>query len=170
MSTCEDQVAQDLFLWFSARPNAKIISYHPPSSKSYPTDLLRIPRKVRGVRTRERYHIDLVVVEEVFLFLIEFKCKLSESVNDITKLREIEENYSLEELIQYIQRRTTVLSEEEKSQLGDVQYLILSLGFRDSDFPLHPSEFVLFSTTLIPPSIHIGPQVPPPLKTMFKLK
>jgi hypothetical protein len=123
---------------------------------------VRISRRVGGLPTRDRYHVDVVFVGGQFLFLIELKCRLSEGAADIIKLQDIKASYTLEELLNLIVRRATV-----PLDLSSVQHLVLGLGFEVFDRPSIPSEFIAFNTGTTPPGVVIGAAVPSPVVTLF---
>jgi hypothetical protein len=162
MPTCEDRVAEALFNWFKNRRKCQIISYHPPSSKAYRTDLVRIPKRANKVQTRERYHVDVVVTESEYLFLIELKCRLSESDDDIAKLYDIAHSYMLGELLELIKRRATI-----PIDLTKVRQLVLGLGFENFDQPNAPNDFITFCTKTSPPIVEVGKALPSSLSTLF---
>lgn len=162
LTTCEDRVVDALYRWLVDRQNCHILSFHPPSGKAYGTDLLRISKKSAGVRTRERFHVDLVFTEGSFLFLAELKCRLSECNDDIAKLREIRDTYELVELLDLICRRMTT-----GWQVKGIQTLVLCLGFEILDRQTLPGEFLTFCTDSHPPRVIAGQSVPVGAEELF---
>ena len=160
MPTCEDGVGERLYNWFADQPVFSIVSFHPPSGKAYATDIIRIPKVVNGKYTGERYHVDLIVASERVLYLIELKCRLSESNDDITKLREIVRSYGIVGLLNIINKRSTT-----GIDLSHINSLVIGLGFQHFDMPFAPSEFITFTCT--PDDIHIsiGVDFPPISRT-----
>lgn len=142
--TCETRVGNHLILWLQKQPEIAIISYHPTSAKAYQTELIRIPKlTVDGKRTKERYHIDLIFISRQTLWLVELKCKLSESLDDIAKLLEIQQRYTTEQLRSIILSRLTAV---EPEKLNTVSSLVLSLGVEIVDTPI-PENFKVFQVT-----------------------
>lgn len=147
MTTCEDRVGLFLYDHLAQNSNVTIISYHPPDGKAYATDLIRIPKKKNqsGIGARDRYHVDVIFVVSNFLVLVELKCSLNESEQDILKLREIRDTYSLQELISIITKRLTTASPD---LLENIEELVLALGYENSPDNLRlPSEFIGFKVT-----------------------
>lgn len=159
MESCEDRVAIALYEWLSQIPNTRVVSFHPPSGKAYDSDLLRIPKRVGRMRTRERYHVDVVFINCGVLFLIELKCRLSECDHDILKLREIRDSNGLKGILELIQKRST-----GDNCMKDITDLVLGLGFEIADSESIPPEFITFCTSTSPPTIRKGRSFPTNLK------
>lgn len=155
-------MAEALYAWFENRKSCQIVSFHPPSGKAYGSDLVRIPRRSGGDRTRERYHVDVVVAEGEFLLLLELKCRLSESDADVAKLRDIRESYAITELLELIRRRTTT-----SADLSGVRKLVLGLGYEVQDQVEVPEDFVTFCTSAPQPIIRAGTVVPADVREFF---
>lgn len=105
--TKEEEVSYFLRDWYAANKAVVIHSWHPPSGKTYEGALVRIPRIVDGIRTRERYHIDFIIQVGDILILQELKGSATETTADVAKLREIIQTYSLEQLIRVLRPRVT---------------------------------------------------------------
>ncbi len=84
--TAETRTYNRLHAALRARQGITLIGGHPPSAKSYDTDLIRIPNPSDP---SARWHVDLVFCSKETLYLCELKGALSESGDDITKLAEI---------------------------------------------------------------------------------
>jgi hypothetical protein len=137
VSKTQEQIAVEIFYAaIQAHPQVRLISWHPPDSKSYITNNLRIPI-VNESNLRRREHIDfIIVVQSTLLMLLEAKGSLSESVEDITKLRRIIDQYSLNDLVILFRRQGAIFKEVPTAiQLG----LIVS----SADTPI-PQGFVVF--------------------------
>lgn len=139
--TCETRVGAGLVSWLLQQPNTVILSYHPTSSKAYETELIRIPKLGSdGLRTRNRSHIDVVFVSNSTLWLTELKCKLSESDDDIAKLLEIRQDYTLLHLKRLISNRLTTFSPELLENVVDLR---LGLGVEVIDTTIR-GDFTVF--------------------------
>ncbi len=129
--SCETVVGEKLVAWLNYATEAQVLSFHPPSSKAYASDLIRIPKlNDDGSRSRDRNHIDVVFLTATKLWLVELKCKYSESGDDIQKLRDIKASYSNQELIQFIQNRLTV---PLKFNLANVNEVVAAIGVKTMD-------------------------------------
>lgn len=162
MPTCEDRVAELLYGWFENRKSCQIVSFHPPSGKAYSSDLVRISRRSRGNRTSDRYHVDVVVVEGEFLLLLELKCRLSEAGEDVAKLRDIRDSYTVTELLELIRRRTTT-----SADLSGVRRLVLGVGYEIQDQEEGPEDFLTFRASTTQPLIRAGNAVPADVRAFF---
>jgi hypothetical protein len=162
MPSCEDRVSDALYAWFSKKPALQIVSFHPPSGKAYGTDSIRIPKVLDGHRTRDRYHIDALVIGGSFLFLFEFKCRLSECDDDVAKLREINKCYRPDALVDLIRRRVTV-----DLDLSPVKHIIPGLGFEVKDRDTVPGDFLSFCTSETPPQILPGSTLDASISKLF---
>jgi hypothetical protein len=141
--TCETRVGNRLVNWLQLQPQFTVLSYHPTSAKAYQTELIRIPRlDANGTRTKERYHVDVIFLTSTALWLVELKCRTSESIFDIAKLREIRTRYTLPRLLSLIRSR---LTSAEPELLSTVQHLYIALGveFVDACVPDDVSVFVV---------------------------
>lgn len=121
-------------------PEIHLVSLHPPSGKSYDTDLIRFPVFRNGVRTRERSHVDVVFVWKETLFLIELKGNSSESLEDTAKLRELRDQIGIEELLQIIAKRYRALA---WNSLRPIKTLVLGLGVEKHEGPTAPDFVVI---------------------------
>ncbi len=101
MATLEDLAYDRLFNRLS-ECSAAILSAHPPSGKAYDAELIRIPAKQRHAG---RYHIDVIFILGRFLFLCELKGSSSESADDVSKLRDLTKDYTLDQLVSFISKR-----------------------------------------------------------------
>lgn len=144
VSSCETRVGEKLISFLSKQNTVDIISFHPPSSKSYQSDLIRIPKiNQDGSRSRDRYHIDVIFISQNRLWLVELKCKLSESNADIKKLRELISAYTFDELRGFIQSRITIFP---KNDLNKVDKIVLALGVEVVDEEIE-KDFVVIKVT-----------------------
>lgn len=142
--TCETRVGNRLVVWLQQQSGIRVLSYHPTSAKAYESELIRIPKlEADGTRTKERYHVDIISLSDKTLWLVELKCKLSESGDDIQKLREIQERYTLKQLCTLIGSRLTTVT---ASVLDDITSIELGLGVEVLDSPL-PLGFSIFTVT-----------------------
>jgi hypothetical protein len=167
MTTCEDRVGLVLYKYLAENKKATLISYHPPDGKAYATDLMRIPKKnkIAGSATRDRYHVDIIFIISNYLVLVELKCSLAESEHDISKLREIRDTYSLQELISIISRRLTT---SNPKILENINQLVLALGYENSSANIElPSEFICFKVIDGDVSIQYGDNIPLAIKTQI---
>ena len=138
--TCETLVGEKLVEWLT-KQNAQVLSFHPPSSKAYTSDLIRIPKLNRdGTRSRDRNHIDVVFLTENNVWLVELKCRYSESTDDINKLNEVKNSYSNSEIIELIKGRITV---PIKYDLDSVKNVVTAIGVKLMDKP-HNNEMPVF--------------------------
>jgi|ERR1041385_1716001 hypothetical protein len=141
MPTCEDNVGLRLKAALFQNPNTVVLSYHPPNGKAYETDLIRIPKRgLRKSAVRDRYHIDLIFIVGDSLVLVELKCNLSESSDDINKLREIKDTYPLEDLKRLIAARLTTVSTDVLDNINDI---VIALGVEIINSEV-PNDFVVF--------------------------
>ncbi len=164
MPTCEDNVGLRLKNSLFKNSDVVVLSYHPPNGKAYETDLIRIPKRgVRRTAIRDRYHIDLIFIVNDCLVLVELKCYLSESDDDIDKLREIRDTYALAELLSIIGARLTTVSDEV---LENVRRLVLALGVESINREI-PPEFVVFEAQETDLNIFYGDEVPEDIKTII---
>jgi hypothetical protein len=167
MTTCEDRVGLGLYKHLANDRNVTLISYHPPDGKAYATDLIRIPKKAKTVNatTRDRYHVDVIFTISNYLVLVELKCSLAESEQDIAKLREIRDTYTLQELISIISRRLTTA---DPQILENISELVLALGVENSSpNVVMPSEFICFNVISENVSIQYGSNVSLAIKNQF---
>lgn len=104
----------------------------------------------------------VVAIQNEHLLLIELKCALSESADDIQKLREIRDSYAVSELVELIQRRSTI-----GVDLSGVKGLVLGLGFENHDSDNAPDDFVTFCTATAPPVITVGTKLPADVQRLF---
>jgi hypothetical protein len=138
--TCETKVGDKIVEWLMKQPNVTILSYHPPSSKSYQGDLIRISKLTPDrIRTKNRYHVDIIFIKDDKLCLTELKCKLSESKADIEKLKEIERSYTLDALMEIISSRSS-----NNAILSTMKKLVKIIGVKQVDSEL-PDDFVVMS-------------------------
>lgn len=129
--SCETVVGEKLVDWLKAHTEAQILSFHPPSSKAYASDLVRIPKlNADGTRSRSRNHVDVVFANSTELWLVELKCKYSESSDDISKLNELKASYTDTGLINLIANRITV---PMKYDLRSIKKVIPAIGVRTID-------------------------------------
>ena len=165
MPTCEDNVGLRLKNHLFQNPNTTVLSYHPPNGKAYETDLIRIPKRgVRETAVRDRYHIDLIFVANDCLVLVELKCHLSESGDDIEKLREIRNTYTLPDLLRIIGARLTTTPVE---LLHNIRHLVLALGVETIDREI-PQDFVVFEAQETKLTLFYGNVIPDNIKTELK--
>jgi hypothetical protein len=117
----ETKIGEQLVGWLNTKTDAQILSFHPPSSKAYASDLIRIPKlNADGSRSRSRNHVDVVFITAHELWLVELKGKYSESADDILKLAEIKSSYSDKELITFISNRVTVPLTYDLNHINEV--------------------------------------------------
>ena len=129
----QERIVFDTIVDFiNANSNFSLISAHPPNGKSYFTDLVRIPTPTQNRTSARRAHIDLIFCSETYLYLCELKGSSSESEEDIEKLREIKEHYSLPKLKQFISSRFT----SQSPVLESCQDLALTIGCASINSPL----------------------------------
>lgn len=141
MSTCEDNVGLRLKALLFGNGNTIVLSYHPPNGKAYETDLIRIPKRgIRNEAIRDRYHIDLIYIVGDCLILAELKCHLSESGDDIVKLREIRDTYPLPDLLRLISARLTTVPADV---VNKVRRLVLALGVESVNAQI-PPDFAVY--------------------------
>lgn len=133
MSTPEDKVYERIRC-FLDKGNANVISGHPPSSKAYDTDLVRLPAPGRHAG---RYHIDIIFAINGLLVLTELKGKSSESFSDIEKLRDIIGSYSRAELVRLIRIRTN----RKDIDWSAIDKIIPAIGVEFCD-TIYPDDFV----------------------------
>jgi hypothetical protein len=153
MPTCEDNVGLRLKTLLFDSNNVIILSYHPPDGKAYETDLIRIPKRgIRDTAVRDRYHVDLIFIVGNCLVLVELKCHLSESGDDIVKLREIRETYSLPELTRLISARLTTVP---ANVVNKIERLVLALGVETINANI-PSEFAVYEAKESEITLHFG--------------
>jgi len=138
--TAEERVFDRLRKGLLRSEEIRVISLHPPSGKSYDTDLIRFPVIQDGVRTRKRAHVDAVFVWEWALFLVELKGKSSESADDTAKLRDLRDHIGLEELLRVIRRRQFG---DPQGSLGKIDTLVLGLGVGQHDITTESDFLVL---------------------------
>lgn len=122
--TKEDIVFNVIVDYITNNKNFSLLSAHPPSGKSYFTDLVRIPTPSQDRTGARRVHIDLIFCSEKFLYLCELKGSSDESKEDIEKLLSIQTHYSLPNLKQFILNRLTSPS----LYLESCQDLVLAIG------------------------------------------
>jgi hypothetical protein len=129
--SCETIVGEKLVDWIKTNTEAQILSFHPPSSKAYGSDLIRFPKlNSDGSRSRSRNHVDVVFITLSELWLVELKCKYSESSDDVAKLEELKGSYSDVELIKFISNRVTV---PLKHDLSKIHKVIIAIGVQKVD-------------------------------------
>ena len=117
----ETKIGEQLVEWLNTKTDAQVLSFHPPSSKAYASDLIRIPKlNSDGSRSRSRNHVDVIFITAHELWLVELKGRYSESADDISKLAEIKGSYSDKELIIFISNRVTVPLKYDLSQIDRV--------------------------------------------------
>ena len=118
--------------FINSNSNFSLISAHPPNGKSYFTDLVRIPTPTQNRTGARRAHIDLIFCSETFLYLCELKGSSSESEEDIEKLLNIKDHYSLPKLKRFISSRFT----RRSPFLESCQDLALTIGCGSINSPL----------------------------------
>ena len=137
--TKEDRVGDAMLKYLHNRSDIEIISFHPTSGKAYQTDTIRFKVQRNGTATSTRYHVDMILVVGDLLLLIEFKGTSAESTNDVTKLRDLRETYSLQEFIRIISRRLSL----SNSSIGQVTELVLAIGVEDHNAHV-PDDVAVF--------------------------
>lgn len=122
--TLEDKAFNGILRHIEASDRLSLLSAHPPSGKSYNSDLIRIPSPQQDRTASTRAHIDIIFCSKSFLYLCEVKGDALESDNDIKKLRAIVEMYGVEGLKRLIANRLT----HKDLNLRTVQKIIPAIG------------------------------------------
>ncbi|WP_223907951.1 hypothetical protein [Geobacter sp. AOG1] len=105
--TQEDIAFDGIIKYITSDPKLHLISAHPPSGKSYTTDLIRFPSPTQKKTGAERYHVDIIFCSSTHLFLCEVKGSTAESQQDILKLNSLISHYSVDKLKKFIIDRLT---------------------------------------------------------------
>ena len=134
MTTCEKRVFDRIFAALTSSQQSVIVhGGNPPGGKSYLVRNLII--KIPGHPTTQHSRIDLVWQAGSMLILTELKCRLSESSDDIGKLRVIRDNAPIEILVQMFGAQgVTFATAPDK--------LILCIGIEQLDADI-PEDFVV---------------------------
>jgi hypothetical protein len=135
----EEDIAFERIMQRLAEKQAIVLSAHPPSGKSYDTELIRIPARDRNAG---RYHLDLIFVLNEFLYLVELKGRLSESSQDILKLRKLLSEYSLSEILRFVRKRVN----RKGVNWEEIRYAVPTLGCTKCDCSL-PADFAVLEAT-----------------------
>lgn len=122
--TLEDIAFNSIINFLQNNKNFDLLSAHPPSGKSYFTDLIRIPEPIRDGTAAKRYHVDIIFCSDRVLYLCEVKGIADESDDDIAKLKNLKKCYSIQELKKIISDRLTLPS----SRLLSVQNIVIAIG------------------------------------------
>lgn len=133
--SCEDEVSYRMYSFF-IETRLRVLHWHPPGGKKYFTSHLRIPRFSGSARIG-RYLVDLILANNEVLLLIECKCRLSESSEDLEKLRSIRDDAGFEKL------KTLFL--RQGASVEEAKTLMLGVGVKYIDAPI-PHDFVVFET------------------------
>lgn len=131
--SCETIVGEKLVSWLSLNTSAQILSFHPPSSKAYSSDLIRIPKlSLGGFQSRDRNHVDIVFLTARNLWFVELKCAFSESVEDMRKLKSLKSSFTKEQIVQIIKNRITVPFSYPVEAIKDIR---IAIGVKRLDSP-----------------------------------
>ena len=128
----EDEAFNALTAFICFNKNLELISAHPPSGKSYFTDLIRIPSPTQNKTGNRRAHIDIIFCSKQYLYLCEVKGTAKEANEDIIKLRSIRDYYQLDKLKNFIIERLT----QPYSFLKCCSELVLAIGCTKVDSKL----------------------------------
>jgi hypothetical protein len=136
--TGEDRVAYALKEFYLACPKVEIISFHPPSGKSYETALIRFPHPLERRAASKRRHVDFILRCGRFLILQELKEDAASTSADQKKLSEMRSELGLAGIVATIVKRCPRLADGPT-----VNRLVLSLGFASANVVI-PSQFAVF--------------------------
>ncbi len=81
--TLEDIAFDRIVDFIRNNDNFDLLSAHPPSGKSYFTDLIRIPYPHKNIAAGRRSNIDIIFCSSRYLYLCEVKGIADESDDDI---------------------------------------------------------------------------------------
>lgn len=134
MTTCEKRVFDRIFAALTNSQQSVILhGGNPPGGKSYLVRNLIIKIPVHPSTRHSR--IDLVCQIDSMMILTELKCRLSQSSNDIEKLRAIRDNAPIENLIQMFEAQgVSFVTAPDK--------LVLCIGVEHLDADI-PDDFVV---------------------------
>lgn len=130
--TPEDEAFNSIVDHIHLNKNLLLISAHPPSGKSYFTDLIRIPSPLQNKTGNRRAHIDIIFCSKQYLYLCEVKGTSKQAREDILKLRSMRDHYTFEKLSKLISDRLTQLNILLKS----CNELVLAIGCNTVDSDL----------------------------------
>jgi Holliday junction resolvase-like predicted endonuclease len=125
--TSETVASEALFEYFKAAPCSSVLSWHPPDGKAYFTRLLYLP--IDGKRS----HIDLIIQIKKTLIFIEVKDCLSNSYEDVEKLKRITAVFSLEKIIKQFSRQGITFNEFPERIEFAIAAKMSDIGFIDKN-------------------------------------
>jgi hypothetical protein len=156
MATPEEEVFDRLLDFYGAVPGLCVHSAHPPSGKTYFGAEVRLPKwNARGVRTRDRNHVDYIIQAGPVLILQELKGAAAECGGDVAKLRTIIGTLGLDGL-----RRVLAPRVHRPEMLAQLHVVVPALGYRDHDAE-PPDDFVCVQADPDRVAVRIGPTFPP---------
>jgi len=122
--SCEAEIHDLLFDGLSSVPGAAIHSWSPPNAKAYRAPNLVLPKLIKGVR-KGSDRVDAVFAHDELLFLVEIKCKLSETAGDVRKLRRIRSTLGAKGVLEALRR--------QGASVGTIRDMVVGLAVREVD-------------------------------------
>ncbi len=159
----EDDAFNRLFSFINANELLNLLSAHPPSGKSYFTDLIRIPTPFEKSTGATRAHIDLIFCSDVILYLCELKGSSRESFEDIEKLRKLESHYTMAQLKKLISSRLS----RQSLKLEMTKEIVLAVGCTEINSDIDSSILYVLAENL--ENIKLYGKITPQIMNDFNL-